>query len=68
METIDIGVAGMHCQSCVKSVRTVLENLPGVAEVEVSLDAAQATITYDPKLAGLADFTAAIDEAGFESS
>ncbi|MEF8732917.1 MAG: heavy-metal-associated domain-containing protein [Candidatus Accumulibacter meliphilus] len=68
METIDIGVVGMHCQSCVKSVSTLLESLPGVARVEVSLDAGQARISYDPKLASIADFTAAIDEAGFESS
>jgi copper chaperone len=68
METIDIGVLGMHCQACVKSVSAVLERLPGVGQVEVSLEAGQARISYDPTLASRADFAAAIDEAGFESS
>ncbi|EXI86399.1 MAG: Copper-ion-binding protein [Candidatus Accumulibacter regalis] len=68
METICIGVVGMRCQACVKSVSTVLKNLPGVSQVEVSLEASQARITYDPKVASVADFATAIDEAGFANS
>jgi copper chaperone CopZ len=41
METICIGVVGMRCQACVKSVSTALKNLPGVSQVEVSLEAAR---------------------------
>ncbi|MBE2258695.1 MAG: heavy-metal-associated domain-containing protein [Candidatus Accumulibacter sp.] len=68
METITIGVAGMRCQACVLSVSTVLLALPGVERVDVSLDAGQASITYDPSLASVARFRDAIEEAGFDAS
>ena len=68
METIVIGVTGMRCQACVKSVTTVLQALPGVEQVEVSLDAGQASITCDPALASVTDFRSAIDDAGFDAN
>ena len=68
METIVIGIGGMQCQNCVHSVCTVLEALPGVYQVEVSLPEKQANVTYDPGLASIADFKKAIDDAGFDAS
>ncbi|HMW17773.1 MAG TPA: heavy-metal-associated domain-containing protein [Accumulibacter sp.] len=66
MEKLVLGVAGMSCQSCVKSVTTVLTELPGVAEVDVSLPAAQATIVYDPSQTSVADLQQVIADAGFD--
>lgn len=68
METIVIGVAGMRCQACVKSVSAVLEALPGVEQVEVALAAGEASITYDPSQATSADFRSAIENAGFDAN
>jgi copper chaperone len=66
MEKITIGVGGMSCQGCVKNVSGVLLALPGVSGVEVSLDAAQATIEYDPQAVAAEQFRAAIEDAGFD--
>ena len=48
MQEIVIGVGGMSCQGCVKNVTGVLQALPGVERVAVSLEEAQATIAFDP--------------------
>lgn len=61
-----IGVGGMSCQGCVKNVTGVLQVLPGVEKVEVSLEAGQACIVYDPDKAVEAQFRSAIEDAGFD--
>ena len=66
MERIDIGVGGMSCQGCVKNVSGVLQALPGVASVDVSLEAGRASVAYDPQTVGVEQFKAAVEDAGFE--
>lgn len=66
MKRLVVGVAGMSCQGCVKSVTDVLQALPGVSEVKVSLEEAEAQIGYDPQLVKPRQFKAAIEGAGFE--
>jgi copper chaperone len=66
MEEIVIGVGGMSCQGCVKNITGVLHALPGVERVDVSLEAAQAKIAYDPATVGVAQFKDAIESAGFD--
>jgi copper chaperone CopZ len=68
MENIVIGIAGMSCQNCVKSITGVLQALPGVGQVEVSLDPGQANLMYDPEKTGVAQFKDAIEGAGFDVS
>ena len=66
MQEIVIGVGGMSCQGCVKNVTGVLQALPGVERVEVSLEAARATVGFDPAKVGEAQFKDAIEGAGFD--
>jgi copper chaperone len=66
MEQIVIGVGGMSCQGCVKNVSSVLLALPGVDRVDVSLEAGQASIAFDPEQVGTDQFRAAIEDAGFD--
>ena len=66
MERLVVGVGGMSCQGCVKNVTGVLKALPGVEQVEVSLEAEQATIDYNPQQVGLPQFKDAIEGAGFD--
>ena len=66
MEQIVIGVGGMSCQGCVKNISGVLLALPGVARVDVSLEAGQASISFDPEKVGAEQFSAAIEAAGFD--
>lgn len=66
MEQIVMSVGGMSCQGCVKNVSGVLQGLPGVEKVEVSLEAAQVSISYDPQKADLSQFREAVENAGFD--
>lgn len=66
MQEIVIGVGGMSCQGCVKNVTGVLQALPGVERVVVSLETEQATIAFDPLKVGEAQFRDAIEGAGFD--
>ncbi len=68
MEQIVIGISGMSCQKCVQSVTGVLQALPGVERVEVSLEGGQANIAYDPAKASIDSFRDAIEGAGFDVS
>jgi copper chaperone len=64
---ITIDVNGMTCGGCVRSVKQVLEAIPGVTHVEVSLERRQANISFDPKLTGIEQFRDAIVQAGYEA-
>ena len=66
MQEIVIGVGGMSCQGCVKNVTGVLQALPGVERVEVSLEAARATVVFDTAKVGEAQFKDEIEGAGFD--
>ena len=46
-ETATIGIAGMTCDNCVRTVEKALRSLPGVKEVRVDRQEALATVTYD---------------------
>jgi copper chaperone len=63
-ETKTYRVPGMHCGHCKAAVSEELAAVPGVAEVEVDLDAKLVTVTGE----ALDDIAlrAAIDEAGYE--
>jgi len=67
METMILKVSGMSCGGCVKSVTGVLEALPGVARAEVSLEKAEAVISYEAGKVGREQMVQAIDDAGFEA-
>lgn len=66
METISIGISGMHCDGCVKSVTESLNKLEGIQNIKVSLEAKNATITYDPARLTPAILKNAIEDAGFD--
>jgi len=62
---MEIPVYGMTCEHCVRRVTKVLEKLPGVAGVQVSLADSQAIFQYDPAQLGAYEAQAAIEEAGY---
>jgi len=55
----------MTCQHCVKYVTDVLEKLPGVEHVQVSLEDSKATFDWDPQQITMADVRKEIEEAGY---
>lgn len=62
METLKI--KGMSCQHCVGSVQKALEAIPGLSEIVVNLDAAEAS--YKNENVSREDIRAAISKIGFE--
>jgi copper chaperone len=68
METTTLKVNGMTCQGCVNSVTRVLQSMPGVSKVAVSLEKGEANFDYDPARSGLADVRKAVEQAGFETA
>lgn len=66
MKYLEVGVGGMTCQGCAKSVTDVLQALPGVSEVKVSLEEAKVQIAYDSQVVKPRQFKAAIENAGFD--
>jgi copper chaperone len=68
MQHLTLKVGGMTCTGCVSSVTRVLKAVPGVSEVSISLEQAQAQIDYDPALAKPEDLCAAVEQAGFDAS
>ena len=47
MQTTVVNIKGMTCMGCVRSVKNVLEKIPGVSSAEVSLEDAQVKIQHD---------------------
>lgn len=46
-QTVTIGIAGMTCDNCVRTVERALRALPGIKEVAVDRTAALARVTFD---------------------
>jgi len=67
MESTVIKVGGMSCQGCVKNITGVLTALAGVSAADVSLEAAQAWVDFDPQAVSRAALIDAIEDAGFDA-
>ncbi|MBK7463571.1 MAG: heavy-metal-associated domain-containing protein [Betaproteobacteria bacterium] len=67
MENTVIKVGGMSCQGCVKNITDVLNGMSGVASAEVSLDAGEAKLAFDPQLVSREALLSAIEDAGFDA-
>jgi copper chaperone len=66
MTDLTLPITGMTCGGCVRSVTTVLQALPGVESVSVTLTPPQAQIRFDDKAVSSAQLAAAVEDAGFE--
>lgn len=66
METITMNVQGMTCGGCVASVTRILQALPGVSQVAVTLDPGAAKVTFDPARTGVPAMRTAVEDAGYD--
>ncbi len=62
---IRFDVEGMTCASCVRRVEKALANVDGVDEASVNLATERARVSYDPRVASLAQLKAAVEKAGY---
>ncbi len=61
-----LDIEGMTCAMCVATITEGLEDLPGMAEVNVNLATAKATVRYDPEKVDLAKMIDAVKDRGYE--
>ena len=66
MQTVTLGISGMTCGGCVRSVTNVLKALDGVAKADVSLEENNAVVEYDPGKVQVEQLKRSVVEAGFE--
>ncbi|TFH04221.1 MAG: heavy metal translocating P-type ATPase, partial [Methanosarcina sp.] len=64
---ITIGVYGMTCGHCQKSVADAISSLEGVESVDVNLEAESATVIFDSEKVSLDDIKGAILKAGYST-
>jgi len=66
--TVELVVGGMHCQSCAALIEETLTADPAVRRVTVDLDAARASVTYDPATLTVDDVCAAVTGVGYSAT
>lgn len=67
MRNVELKVEGMHCQHCVTATKAALEAVPGVRNVEVSLEDGAATLEAG-MLASDEKLVSAVEGAGFKAT
>ncbi|GBF04425.1 heavy metal translocating P-type ATPase [Deinococcus aerius] len=65
-KTIELGVQGMTCASCVGRVERGLGKVEGVQRASVNLATERATVTYDPEQTGPQALIARVKDVGYE--
>lgn len=61
-----INIKGMHSESCVNTITTVLTDLEGVKKAKASLEYKQAKVKFDPAVLSTDDIKAAIEDKDYE--
>ena len=65
---VTISVAGMSCGSCVRHIRTALEQQSGVKTAEVDLAAGEVTVCFNPELTKVEAIVEAIRKGGYQAA
>jgi copper chaperone CopZ len=68
IETLNLAIQGMTCENCARGIKRKLLGIPGVAQTNVSLEAANATVEYDTDLVRPEALARAVRDLGYEAS
>jgi Cu+-exporting ATPase len=66
LATLDLGVGGMTCASCVGRVERALQRVPGVQTATVNLATESARVVFTPSEQAQAQIRRAVRDAGYE--
>ncbi len=61
----ELVVEGMHCATCPITVRTAARGVPGVVDVQVTMDPGRARVRYRPAETDPARIATAITDSGY---
>jgi copper chaperone CopZ len=67
-KNVTIPVAGMSCGSCVRHIRTALDQQPGVKTGEVNLADGEVTVCFNPELTTVEAIVEAIRKSGYRAA
>lgn len=65
LEKINIGITGMTCNSCARTINKSLRGVPGVAFVNVNFASEQALVKFDKTLADKEKLYQAVKDVGY---
>lgn len=68
MQTETLDVQGMSCGACVGHVTRALQALDGMQFAQVSLEANEAVVTYDPAKVQVDQMVQAIEDEGYTAA
>jgi copper chaperone CopZ len=68
LTTVELDVAGMHCQSCVALIEETLVRDPRVARVTVDLDRGRASVAFDRGAISVDELCATVTGAGYTAT
>ena len=66
LDTKQIAIEGMTCDSCVRTIEKALRRIHGVKDLRVDRASAIATVTFDHKQTNLPEMHDAILRAGYK--
>ncbi len=67
-QKISLNIKGMSCEGCVSRVKTTLNNLDCVKDVDVDLSAEKATFTCTDEKVNQVKFVQAVEKLGFKAN
>ncbi|MDX2022602.1 MAG: heavy-metal-associated domain-containing protein [Deltaproteobacteria bacterium] len=66
MKTTTIAIQGMTCGGCVSAVTRALKAVPGVQDVQVTLQPGQAQVTFDESQTDDSGLKSVVEDAGYD--
>jgi Cu+-exporting ATPase len=65
--TLQLGIGGMHCASCVDKIENELKRSPGVLSASVDPGSESAAIDYIPSMVQIAELKSTIERLGYKA-
>lgn len=65
-EAVELDVSGMECVNCASSIKTYLEKLNGIHNVDINFTSEVANVAYNPNVILIKDIVADIRKLGYD--
>lgn len=65
-EAVSLDITGMDCVNCANSIKTYLEKLNGIHNVDVNFSSEVANVSYNPNVIGVSEIVSDIRKLGYD--